>query len=90
MVEFSGVDLKWLWSITILPITWFSRLVWTNHKSIHELRVEIAQSPTHVDLKKCRDETRQHIDDVIQPIKDGHTRIEAKIDKLIDRELNKK
>ncbi len=83
MNEFDQTTLKWLWMIIILPITWFFRLVWTNHKSLNELKIEMAQTPTHDDIDR-------RMDNMVKPMQDAHNRIERKLDKLIDRELNRK
>ena len=90
MAEFSETSFKWLWTIVVLPATWLVKLIWSNNKSIQEIRLELAKSPSSRDIEKTKDETIDYIDTVISPIKEGHTRIESKLDKLIDRELNRK
>lgn len=82
--------LKWLWTIPAIVAAKVISLVWTNHKSLQEIRLELAENyPTKRELQRCKEDTDKRLEDLVEPLKQGHSRIENKLDRLIQRELDR-
>lgn len=89
-MQIDNESLHYLWTLVVVPITWLVRLVWVNHKSLQDIREELAkQYATKLDLDRCSDDKDRRLDDIIEPLKEGHKRIENKLDQIIERELKK-
>jgi len=75
----------------ILPATWLGKLIWSNHKSLHDLRRDIAADyPTWTDMKREVMDCSDAKDKVLDDQKEDLTYIRSRLDKLVDRELDKK
>lgn len=74
-----------------LPIGWVLKIIWNNHKSIAELREEIARdyvTSKEVDdrIKDCSDSK----DAFLREQKEDLEYIRDRVDKIVDRMLDKR
>ena len=77
--------------LLVLPAGWVGKLIWSNHKSVQELREELARNyPTWSDTKREITKCSEQKDKVLEDQKEDLTYIRDRLDKLVDRELNKK
>lgn len=70
--------------LLFLPGAWILKLIWSDHKSIQDLREEMAREyPTRHDVKyeieRCTKEQKEDL-----------KYIRDRVDTLVDRELNRK
>ena len=77
---------KW---VLLVPATWIGKLMWSNHKSIADLRKEIAGNyPTWSDMKEEIRECSDDKDKMMKEQKEDLTYIRDKVDKIVDRMLD--
>jgi hypothetical protein len=75
----------------ILPATWLGKLIWSNHKSLQELREAIAADyPTWTEMKTEISGVSEQKDKMFEEQKEDLTYIRSRLDKLVDRQLDKK
>ena len=83
--------LQYLWGLIALPVSYVGKLMWSNHKSIQEIREDIARDyPTWKDMHKELAECSDAKDKMLDEQRDDLKYIRDRVDKLVDRELNKK
>lgn len=83
--------LTYLWGLLALPVSYIGKLMWSNHRSIQEIREEIARDyPTWKDMHKEIAECSDSKDKIFDEQKEDLKYIRDRVDKLVDRELNKK
>ena len=79
-MQLDSDTLQWAWGLVVLPVTWAGKLLWNNHKSIQDIKQELAKNyPTFEDLDREAAEQREDL-----------KYIRGKVDMLIQRELDKK
>ena len=87
-------DVKWLWGIILIPVTWFIKLMWSNHTSLQELRREIAADyPTWSEMKReiqgCSDQKDEALKEQNIRVEKSLSYIIKQVDNIRDREINK-
>ena len=86
-----NVDWETLKYLVILPAAWAGKFVWNNHKSIQEIREEIAADyPTWTEMKREIAGCSEQKDKMINDQKEDLTYIRDKVDKIVDRMLDNK
>lgn len=82
---------RWLYGLGTLIISWFLLFVWNNYKSLQDLRKEIAKDyPTWIDMKTELQDCSDQKDRMIDSQKEDLKYIRARVDMLVNRELDKK
>ena len=85
------VDMEWVWGLLALPVTYVSKLIWDNHKSLEDLKQEIARDyPTFHDMKLEIRECSDQKDMMLHDQKEDLKYIRDKVDMLVKRELDRK
>ena len=78
-MQIDNDSLQWVVGVLLLPITYAGKLLWSNHKSIQQIKEEIAKNyPTFDDIDKRDDEQKEDI-----------KYIRDKLDKVVERLLDK-
>ena len=77
--------------LIVLPVTVLVKIIWNQQKSIQQIKEDLAKdyptwSEVHKEIKECSDQK----DGMLQDQKEDLTYIRDKVDKIVDRELNKK
>lgn len=80
-------EIKWIIGLGAAALSWFWGFIWLTHKSVEELRRDCPKwSEMKDEIQKCSDQKDKHID----ALKEDTQYIRKQMDKMIDRELNKK
>ena len=81
-------DIRYLWSLLLIPITYLIRLIWTTHTSLHDLREEIAKDYyTSDEVKEEITSCSEAKDKAIMKQKEDLAYIRTKLDMLIERAM---
>ena len=84
------VDMDWVMGLLALPLSYIGKLIWDNHKSLQDLKREIARDyPTFHDMKSEIRECSDQKDKMLQEQKDDLKYIRSKVDSIVNRMLDK-
>jgi len=78
-MQIDSDTLHYLWSLLAVPAVWLFKVIWQQQKSLQQLREEIARDYY----------TKTEVDHEINDNKDDLKYIRGKLDKVVDRMLDK-
>lgn len=89
-MQLDGDALTYLWGLVAVPAVWVVKALYHNKQSLQELREEIAKdyytkTEVNLEIKECSQEK----DKILDTNKEDLRYIRAKVDKLVDRMMDK-
>jgi len=76
--------------LIILPVTVLAKIMWNQQKSIQQIKEDLARDyPTWPEMNKEIKDCSDQKDGMLKDQKDDLTYIRDKVDKIVDRELDR-
>lgn len=80
--------LKFIWSILVLPLGWLFHRLNKLRNEVDNTKKELSDHKIHIaETHFNKDEVKAIINGTIEPIKESVNRIEASVEKLVDRDI---
>lgn len=84
-------DYRLAWGIVSVPVIWVGRLIWSDHKSIQELKNELAKNyPTNTEVSTKITKCSEEKDRALHEQREDLHYIRDRVDKLIDLQMEDK